>query len=154
MPWRTQGECRLAVDVRVLSASDAAILERVAPDVFAHRIDPELTTEFLSNPSHHMVVALDGDTVVGMASAIDYVHPDKPIEMWIKEVGVTPACRKSGVGYRLVQALLTLARERGCREAWVATEHHNLAAKRLYTGTGGESASFVMYAFNLRESDV
>jgi hypothetical protein len=33
-------------------------------------------------------MATAGDTVVGFASAVHYVHPDKAPELWINEVGV------------------------------------------------------------------
>jgi aminoglycoside 6'-N-acetyltransferase I len=34
--------------------------------------------------------------VVGMASAFEYFHPGKPPQMFVNEVGVTPAHQRRG----------------------------------------------------------
>jgi hypothetical protein len=52
--------------------------------------DPVLTPQFLSDPRHHLAVAIDEGWVVGMASAVHYVHPDKAPQLFINEVAVTP----------------------------------------------------------------
>ena len=70
--------------IRLLGPENASLLDRVAPEVFDNPIDPRQTAEFLADRRHHLAVALDGDLVVGMASAVHYVHPDKPPELWIK----------------------------------------------------------------------
>ena len=108
------------------------VLDDVAGEVFDHRVDPALAREFLADPRHHLVVACAGTTVVGMATALHYVHPDKPTELWINEIGVAPAYRRRGIGTRLLEALFAHGRAIGCREAWLGTEESNLAARRLY----------------------
>jgi aminoglycoside 6'-N-acetyltransferase I len=138
---------------RLLGADDAALLSRVADEVFDNAVDPACVAEFLADPRHHMAVALDGATVVGMASAVDYVHPDKPRELWINEVAVAPPYRGAGVASRLLSMLFARGRERGCREAWVGTEHDNVAARALYESLGGQHSSFVMYSFRLADRD-
>lgn len=142
----------MAIEISVLGPDDADVLDAVAPEVFDHAVDGHLARAFLADLRHHMAVAVDGDTVVGMASAVDYVHPDKPVEMWINEVAVAPAYRGKGIGTRLVQTLLDVGRELGCRAAWVGTKGDNVAACRLYSGAGGEPEPFVMYTFNLAET--
>jgi GNAT superfamily N-acetyltransferase len=125
---------------RMLGPHDAAVLDCVAPGVFDHDVDARWTAEFLADPRHHLVVALDGTTVVGMASAVHYVHPDKAPELWVNEVGVAPTHQGQGVGRRLMEALLARGRELGCREAWVLTDYANAAARRLYASVGGADA--------------
>ena len=66
----------------MLGPADAAVLEHVADGVFDNPLDAGWTAEFLADPRHHMAVALDGNQVVGMASAVHYLHPDKPPELW------------------------------------------------------------------------
>jgi GNAT superfamily N-acetyltransferase len=100
--------------IRLLGPGDASLLDRVAPEVFDNPIDPRRTAEFLVDGRHHLAVAFDGDVVVGMASAVHHVHPDKPPELWIYEVGVAPPYRGQGVGRRLLQALFERGREPGC----------------------------------------
>src|SRR5262249_41688546 len=130
---------------------DAAVLDRVAPSVFDNPVNPRWTAEFLADTRHHLAVAIDGDLVVGMASAVHYVHPDKPPELWINEVAVAPTHRTQGIGRRLVEALFERGRALGCRQAWVATEPDNTAARRLYAAAGGREAPepFVMVEFGL-----
>lgn len=141
----------MAVEIGILGPNDAAALEHVAPDVFDGPVDARRSAEFLTDARHHLAVALDGDFVVGMASAVHYVHPDKPPELWINEVGVAPTHRAAGVGRRLLQALFVRGRERGCREAGIATEQTNLAARRLYTSVGGreDPEPITMFSFRL-----
>ena len=143
----------MTVEIRILKSDEAHVLGHVAPGVFDNPVDPEHSAEFLSDRRHHLAVARDGDTVVGMASAVDYVHPDKPVELWINEIGVAPGHRRAGIGRALLQALFDLGRELGCREAWVATEPDNRAAGRLYAAVGGESESSVIYSFELSGSE-
>ena len=104
----------MSIDIRILASGDEAVLANVAPGVFDHDVDPGLTAEFLRDPRHHLAVALDGPTVVGFASAVDYVHPDKPRELWINEVGVAPSHQRQGLGQRLLRAVLDLG-HRGIR---------------------------------------
>ena len=66
--------------VRVLTSSDAHVLSNVAPEVFDGPVDPRFTAEFFADPRHHLAVVLEGDLVVGMASGVHYLHPDKPPE--------------------------------------------------------------------------
>jgi aminoglycoside 6'-N-acetyltransferase I len=126
-----------SIVVRMLNEADVAVLERVAVDVFDNEVRPALVREFLSDARHHLAVAIDEGVVVGMASAFHYVHPDKPAQMFINEVGVAPTHHRRGLGRRLVDELLRAARKLGCTDAWVATEVDNVAARRLYTSTGG-----------------
>ena len=138
--------------LRVLGAADASILGSVAPGVFDNAIDARWTAEFLADPRHHMVVALIDGQVVGMASAVHYVHPDKPPELWINEVGVAPAHRRRGIGKRLLGALFAHGKSLGCTEAWLGAEATNTAARRLYAAAGGREAPMVYVTFSL-ESD-
>ena len=138
--------------IRVLGPGDASVLDRVAPGVFDHDVDARWTAEFFADARHHLAVALDAGTVVGMASAVHYVHPDKPPELWVNEVGVAPTHHRRGIGRGLLQALFARGRELGCREAWVLTEEDNVAARRLYAAMGGEESSVVMVSFELAPS--
>jgi hypothetical protein len=74
--------------IHMLGRDDSSVLNCVAPDVFDNTIDPRWTAEYLADPRHHMAVAIIGEQVVGMASAVHYVHPDKAPELWVNEVGV------------------------------------------------------------------
>ena len=140
----------MATEIRMLGPDDIAVLGHVAPDVFDGPLDPELTAEFLSDARHHMAVAIDDGVVVGMASGVHYVHPDKPAELWVNEVGVAPTHHGRGLGRQLMRALLDHARTLGCIEAWVLTHRENAAARRMYAAAGGmEADSPLLIAFAL-----
>ena len=138
-------------EIRVLGSEDEAVLTQVAPGVFDHDVDPALSAEFLRDPRHHLAVALESGSVVGFASGVHYVHPDKPAELWINEVGVAPTHQRQGLGRKLLQALFAHGRKLGCREAWVLTSPANGAAVRLYEAVGGIDMADppVMFTFRL-----
>lgn len=137
------------VIVRMLTQADEALLLQADEDVFDNEVDPKLAAEFLADPRHHMAVALLDGTIVGMASAVHYIHPDKPPELWINEVGVAERCRRQGIARRLLQALFDHGRELGCGVAWVATELDNTAARALYGSEGAAEEVIAYYTYQL-----
>jgi aminoglycoside 6'-N-acetyltransferase I len=141
----------VSIEIRILEGDDSAVLERVAPGVFDNEVDSALSAEFLRDPRHHLAVALDAGTVVGFASGVHYVHPDKPSELWVNEVGVAPSHQRRGLGQQLLRALFARARQLGCREAWVLTSPANGPAIRLYESVGGSDMADapVMFTFRL-----
>jgi GNAT superfamily N-acetyltransferase len=141
------------VEILVLGAGDEAVLADVAPDVFDGPVHPRLAEEFLADPRHHIAVARDDGRVVGFASAVHYVHPDKPPELWVNEVGVAPTHQGRGLARRLLESLFDAARKAGCVQAWVLTDRSNVAAMRLYSALHGTEADgeTVMFEFQLTE---
>ena len=125
-------------DVRILTPADAPLFAHIAEGVFDHDVQPRLLEEFLNDPRHALSVAIADGLIVGMASGVRYVHPDKPSELWINEVGVAPAYRRRGYATRIVAELLAEARRQGCQEAWVLTDYDNAAARATYRSAGGE----------------
>lgn len=140
----------MCVEIKVLGAGDGAVLQQVAQGVFDHPVDPARSNEFLNDPRHHLAVALDVGCVIGMASAVHYVHPDKQPELWINEVGVAPTHRRQGLAERLIDALLEVGRTLDCREAWVLTHRSNPAAMRLYASVGGEPGNEDQVMFTIK----
>ncbi|MGA2585276.1 MAG: GNAT family N-acetyltransferase [Tepidisphaeraceae bacterium] len=140
-----------SVQIKLLRSGNEAILLNVAQGVFDNTVDLDITKEFLSDPRHHLAVAIDNDLVVGMASAVHYLHPDKQPELWINEVGVAPTHQRRGVARELLAALFGVGRKLGCAEAWVLTDRPNTAAMRLYSSVGGKEYKddLVMFSFHL-----
>jgi aminoglycoside 6'-N-acetyltransferase I len=130
----------MMLEIRVLRVGDEALLANVAPGTFDHPVDPRLAAEFLSDPRHHIAVACAAGQIVGFASAVHYVHPDKAGELWINEVGVAPAHRRRGLAKDLLRTLFDRGRALGCHQAWVLTDRSNEAAMRLYAEVGGIEA--------------
>jgi GNAT superfamily N-acetyltransferase len=144
------------MEIRVLQQDDEHVLARVGADVFDNPVDARATREFLHDPRHHIVVAIDDGVVVGFASAVHYIHPDKPIpELFINEMGVASTHRGRGIGKAILQRLLDHARGLGCAEAWVLTERSNQDAMRLYARSGGveRPTDQVMFTFPTTSAD-
>lgn len=139
------------ITIHRVSAANATLLLHVDDDVFDHAVDPLFLREFLDTPSNVLFVAVDDDVVVGMATGLTYVHPDKPRAIFINEVGVSAKYRRRGIGRRLVAAILEWGQSEGCSEAWVATEVDNVAARSLYRSLGGveDDEHAVVYVYPL-----
>ena len=139
--------------IQTLSLTDLPLLLHPADGVFDNPVDEAFAHEFLADPRHHIVVALSDGVVIGFASAVHYIHPDKPPELWINEVGVADAHQGKGVGKAIMNELLRLGKQLGCVNAWVLTDRSNEAANRLYKSVGGNIAEgdTVMYEFGTVE---
>jgi GNAT superfamily N-acetyltransferase len=143
------------MEIRILQPGDDHVFGTIGPDVFDSALDRHATNEFLRDPRHHIVVAIDDGAVVGFASAVHYLHPDRPSpELWINEVGVASTHRGRGIGKAILRTLLDHARHLGCVEAWVLTDRGNQGAMRLYESSGGIDARTdqVMFTFPLTGS--
>lgn len=140
----------MAIRTRILEAGDVASLLHVARGVFDDPLNPQATAEFLADPRHHLVVAMDETKVVGFISAVHYVHPDKPKpELWINEVSVAATHREQGIARAMMNTVLDLAHDLGCADAWVLTDSTNRIAQHLYESAGGvaHDDKVIMYTF-------
>jgi len=113
---------------------------------------PDLATaeRFLVTPGHHLLLAFEDETAAGFVSGIELTHPDKGTEMFLYELAVDEPFRRRGIGRALVEALIRIARDRGCYDMWVLTDDDNEAALATYrtSGTSAES-SHVMLTWDL-----
>ncbi len=92
--------------------------------------------------------------VVGMCSAFIYIHPDKPWQMFINEVGVDEGYRRKGIGRKLLDAMVNLARERGYAYAWLGTASDNVEGQALFGSASDPDdnpQSFLLYEWDLDE---
>ncbi len=97
-----------------------------------------LDEAYLSDPQARIIdlggeifFALDGGSVVGCCAAIP--HPDGTLEL--AKLGVDERAHGRGVGRRLCEAVLALARARGSR-CFLVTSSRLGAARRLYARLG------------------
>ncbi len=150
----TGGYAMSSTEIRLLKADDTELLTNANSDVFDDPVIPSAAAEFLNDPRHQIAVAIADGIIVGFASAVCYVHPDKPApEFWINEVGVAESHQGRGLAKQIMACLLDNARQLGCAEAWVLTEQDNTAAKRLYQSSGGVEALSNVVMFSFRLSD-
>lgn len=107
--------------------------------------DEERLRRLIADPAVTLLVARDGDEIVGTTTVIVYTTP-----FWIKarldEVVVDASARGKGVGEALVKAALDVGRERGAQVAELQSGRGEArkAAHRLYERLG----------FRIRDSDL
>ena len=136
--------------VRIESVSEAtpevhAALARLLPQLNSQLPVPtmERLRAIIADPAVTLLLALDGDQIVGTTTVIVYTTP-----FWIKarldEVVVDEPARGKGVGAALVKASLDLAREKGVEVVELQSGVLREEANRLYPRMG----------FTLRETNV
>jgi aminoglycoside 6'-N-acetyltransferase I len=135
--------------IKRLQVGDEKLLERVAEDVFDDAIDPHYLTSYLAEGNHFMIVAIHETEVVGQIRAVIHKHPDRPHELYIDNLGVTPKRQRQGIATRLLDAMLELGNQNGCKEAWLATESNNTQAQGFYNTYGVQPEGMVFYLFKL-----
>ncbi|WP_164114305.1 GNAT family N-acetyltransferase [Sphingorhabdus sp. Alg239-R122] len=137
-----------AIKIERVTADNAVILDNAGEDVFDAPVKDEYLSRFLADKGHMMIVAVQNGLTVGKCTAIVHHRPDKPDELYIDEVDVTPTLRKQGIGKMLIARMLELADEYGCEECWLGTEKDNIPAKALYESHGAQSEEIVLYYLN------
>ncbi|TPK40654.1 GNAT family N-acetyltransferase [Mesorhizobium sp. B2-5-3] len=142
----------MKMEIVRLDAGNDALVMRVAEDVFDEPVRPDRLAVYLREPGHFMVVGLADGVTVGQCAAIIHRHPDKATELYIDEVGVSPAFQRQGIARKMLDAMFAIGRENGCEEAWVGSEPDNRAARALYESreeTHESAESFLMYVYQL-----
>ena len=102
--------------------------ELFAPEPWTERL---FWSELGQLDTRHYLVALDGDEVVGYAGLCDY-----PDEAFVQTMAVAPSHQRSGLGRRLLDALLEEADRRGQRTVALEVRADNPGAQRLYERAG------------------
>jgi [ribosomal protein S18]-alanine N-acetyltransferase len=139
---------RLVTDFQITPATGADEL-LAASHLFDHPTKREWAQRFLSEPTHHLLLARSGGEIAGFVSGVELTHPDKGTEMFLYELAVADAHQNRGIGRALVRALGDLARERGCYDMWVLTERDNPAALKAYrAGGASEESDHVMLVWD------
>lgn len=134
-------------EVTTASAELHAALRRLLPQLNATLELPtaERIEALMADPAVTLVVARDGDEIVGTATVIVYTTP-----FWIKarldEVVVDASARGKGVGEAIVRACLDIGRRKGAQVAELQSGRGpaRAAAHRLYKRIG----------FEVRDSDI
>jgi GNAT superfamily N-acetyltransferase len=104
----------------------------------------------MADPAVTVLIARDGDEIIGTATVIVYTTP-----FWITdrldEVVVDQSARGKGVGEAIVQACLDVARERGAQVAELQSGRGPArdVANRLYRRMGFQLRDSNLYRFTL-----
>jgi GNAT superfamily N-acetyltransferase len=133
--------------VREATKELLAALERLLPQLNPTLAVPDMARlqRLVADPATTLLVAKDGEVIVGTTTVIVYTTP-----FWIKarldEVVVDANARGKGVGEALVKAALDIGRAKGAQVAELQSGRGDArkAAHRLYERLG----------FKIRDSDV
>ena len=127
---------------------NADLLDHVAVDVFDEPILPKRLATYLEQPTNLLIVAVTDGLVIGQVAAVLHHHPDKPTELYIDELGITPQYQRQGVATRLMEEIVAWGETLGCEEVWLGTEIDNIAARALYVRYAA-AQKIVMYSWGL-----
>lgn len=88
-------------------------------------------------PAAHVLLAWDGERLVGMAS-YSYLWPAAGVthSLFLKELYVVEEARRHGVGRLLMERLQAIATEQGCSRFEWTTDPENASAQAFYDALG------------------
>ena len=72
----------MAITLKRLVPGDEAVLENVAPGVFDEPVRPDLVRRFLATPNYRIIVAFDGDLVVGSFRNVWRINASDGTTVW------------------------------------------------------------------------
>lgn len=102
----------------------------------------------IAAPASDVLVASDGDTVLGALTLIVFRIPTG-VRAWIEDVVVDSAARGRGVGERLNAFALEVARARGAKTVDLTSRPSREAANRLYQRIGFVVRETNVYRYDL-----
>ena len=130
----------LQTTVRRLGPGDEDVIRRLAENA------PQ--TALLADDGTIFLAAFDGDDPIGFVFGYDLPRRrGAPSILFVYEIDVEPAYQRRGIAKRLLTELLRIGRTRGAAEAFVLTDHDNVAANALYASLGGVRSDVVMWDF-------
>jgi ribosomal protein S18 acetylase RimI-like enzyme len=147
----------MADDVRVREVTDVAEAPALV-DAFAHLIpqlsrsapppDAAVLAEIIGGEATHLLVATDGDAVLGSLTLVVFRIPTG-LRAWIEDVVVDAEARGRGVGDVLNRFALDLSAELGCRTVDLTSRPTREAANRLYQRLGFAPRETNVYRFDI-----
>ncbi|MDE1466173.1 GNAT family N-acetyltransferase [Aurantiacibacter sp. D1-12] len=138
-----------SIAIHRVNRGDDHLFRSILPEVFDHLVEPDKLDAHLASHTHFLAVAMDGDTMVAMVMANLHLHPDKPNELYIDELGTNPDYRNRGIGTRLMKEAVTWGREHGCTSCWLGTETDNVEAQAVYRKWQPNPEEILMFEFDL-----
>lgn len=132
-----------------ITSETAHFLSHVADDVFDAPIQHEHLSAMLATGTHILIVALESETVVGQCLGIVHHAPDRPPELYVDNLGVTPDCRRQGIGTALMQAVYAEGRDAGCATCWLGADPDSDTALPFYTSLGPKFRHATFAEFSL-----
>jgi ribosomal protein S18 acetylase RimI-like enzyme len=133
----------VAVAIRELGLADEsalrALMDAVMPD-WSDLLSPVASgpRAFLADGDNSVVAAYVADEPVGWAWGVRIRYPNGRLVTYVHQLDVVERHRRRGIATMLVEASMSIARQRGCSRFWLSTGGHNAAAQALYESLGGD----------------
>ena len=128
-------------------AALATLLPQLNPAIVPP--DAGRLAKLTADPAVKLLVARDGESIVGTATVIVYTSP-----AWtkarIEDVVVDQGARGKGVGRAVVDACIEIARQQGCMIVELQSKRSRVEANRLYQEMGFELRDSNFYRMTLR----
>lgn len=98
---------------------------------------PAVMQKFLANPLNYLLVAVEGESVLGYLFAYELQRPDREHSMMLLyDITVLDEYRRKGAGTALIERLKALCNNQHTMKMFVPTNRSNIPAMRLYHKTG------------------
>lgn len=105
-------------------------------------VDDSSLAEFLANPAHYLLLAIEQKKVVGSLYGYALQHPyRREPQFFLYGIDVRPEHRNQRIGSALVERFVTEAKRVGASEVWVLTNESNRAAMAMYSHSGLERSN-------------
>jgi ribosomal protein S18 acetylase RimI-like enzyme len=137
---------RAPVQLRCAVAEDAAAIRRMLDALIAHSGNPPVTPAPAEELARHLsgprpdiegVIAERQGEAVGMVLFFPWLSTWRGrLNLYIQDLYVDPAERRSGLGRRLLAAAAREGKARGCKGLLLAVEVSNMDAARFYARLG------------------
>ena len=124
------------ITIRLLGPKDAALVASAAA-LFDHPPLPDQTAVYLASERDFLWFAFADDAPVGFVSTVVVLHPDKPPQLFVTELGVAETTRRRGIATRLMQTVVAFGRERALWPVWVVAEGDDAHAIAFYRSLSG-----------------
>jgi ribosomal protein S18 acetylase RimI-like enzyme len=128
---------------RIMKAGpgDAPLVRLLVEQFKKSAVSEAYLSGILSNSDNLLFMALIDRNVVGFlwAHRLDRLPEERP-HFFIYEIDVLQEHQRRGIGRKLIDAMLSVARQNDA-ETFVLTNRSNQGAVRLYGATGGEVES-------------
>jgi ribosomal protein S18 acetylase RimI-like enzyme len=137
-------------EAKGVTADLVEAFERLVPQLSSSSPPPgeaELA-EIVASPCAHLLVAREGDTIVGTLTLVVFRIPTG-LRAWIEDVVVDEAHGRKGIGETLNREALERARSLGARTVDLTSRPSREAANALYRKIGFEPRETNVYRYSL-----
>lgn len=139
----------MPIEIIQLDENNMDILDHYAGDIFDEKVDSLRLATLLKESNHILLVAVSEGIVIGQVLAVIHRHPDKPMELYIDDLGVSEKFQRQGIATKLIEQLCVIGGERGCEEVWVTTEPENKPAIKFYDSLNLVARKVIVFEGNL-----